>query len=206
MTDVRTELVAANVALSPLGGVSLAGFIRDSAGVPAEPMRVYGKYAMVYLLHGHGRYSDANGLSQPVRPGDLILVFPDVAHSYRPSPGERWDEFYIVFDGPVFDAWRRGGLLSPARPVLHLEPIAYWLRRLVTAAGTGNGGDTDQAIADAVRVQQFLADALAAQNRQQAGDADRQWLAKAKAFLEGHVETVGRIEQTFGVAAETFRK
>ena len=136
---IKTRLVCQNSVISPVGGVNLAGFLADSSGVPEHPMRIFGRYAVVYLLNGQGRYRDKSGVDVSVRPGDLIFVFPDLPHSYGPLPDRRWDEFYIVFDGPIFHTWQETGLISVSRPVSHLEPVEYWLRRLVAAAGESIG-------------------------------------------------------------------
>lgn len=211
---IETGLTCQNTTIPAVGGINFAGFIVDSTGVPDVPMRIWGKYAAVYLLEGSGRFQDANGLNLVVRPGDLIVVFPDVPHTYGPQAGEKWDEFYVVFDGPVFHAWREQGLISPGRPVLHLEPVAYWLRRLVAAAGESTGGDLMAGLAGACRMQQLLADIVTAPT--EAAGADRDWLARAKALLDGDPGTsrgkadgdvnLRAIAGQLGVGYETFRK
>ena len=45
-------------------------------------------------------------------------MFPGLAHMYGPKPGTRWDELYVIFDGPAFDSWRALGVLNPASPVV----------------------------------------------------------------------------------------
>src|SRR4051812_15323247 len=101
----------------------MSGAIKASSGLPRARTRLLGSYAIVYLTQAEGRFSDTNGIEQDVRTGDLLLLFPDVGHSYGPKPGQNWNEFYIVFDGPVFDVWRRRGLISPSRPIHHIEPV-----------------------------------------------------------------------------------
>ena len=124
-----------NVSGSRLGRIQLSGLLRNSHGVSADPMRVLGSYAAVYLLDGSGRYVDANGVSRAVRAGDLILLFPELAHGYGPERASGWTEFYLVFDGLIFDLWRSERLLDPARPIRHLEPIDHWLRRFQSVLG-----------------------------------------------------------------------
>jgi len=126
---IETSVYVRNGPGSPLGGVTLAGYIRNSRGVIARPMRILGRYALVYLLAGSGLYRDETGLYQTVQAGDLLLIFPHLAHYYGPEAGMRWDEFYMVFEGPVFDLWYVSGLLDPAHPIYHLEPIDEWLNR-----------------------------------------------------------------------------
>jgi AraC-like DNA-binding protein len=205
-----------------IGRITLAGTIRDSRGVSFDNMRILGSYALVYLLDGGGWFVDAAGRERRVSAGDLIIVFPDVAHAYGPNDarGERWSEIYVVFDGPVFDTWRTRGLLDPARPVLRLEPIAYWLRRLegvvadhdepIGPATAPSAPPAGQALRRVCLLQQFLADALAYHHERRVADADRTWLARAQAAIDDvpadgelNYEAVSR---RLGVSYATFRK
>ena len=171
-------ITAKNTGRSAIGGVSLAGFIRDGPGIPANVMRVLGSYALVYVLHGGGTYQDALRGRLRVQAGDLIVVLPDVPHHYGPPPGKVWNEFYVIFDGPVFDAWRAAGLLSRTGPQGRLGPLEYWRERLETAAGTLDDTGPAAGLASACRLQQFLADVLVTDSREQ------EWIARAKATLD----------------------
>jgi hypothetical protein len=73
----------------------------------------------VYLVAGSGNYRDARGIDVPLRAGDVILVFPEVAHSYGPEPGGIWNELYVCFRGPVFESWRVAELFDVRNPVFH---------------------------------------------------------------------------------------
>lgn len=128
---LRTELLFHTDAQTPIGCLTLAGFIKNSAGVRGTP-RVLGSYALVYLLEGKGLYQDVRGQHRRVSVGDLLLIFPELGHTYGPIDDEQWSEFYCVFEGRAFDMLRTSGLFSPSQPVLHLQPIAYWLDRLET--------------------------------------------------------------------------
>ena len=173
-------------------------------------MRVLGRYALVYLLAGGGFYSDAKRGRVPATAGDLIVILPDVPHAYGPVAGGKWDEVYVIFDGPVFDAWRAGGLLSEAGPAHHLEPIGYWQQRLVAAAGTLDDSGPAAGLASACRVQQLLADVLAAN----AGHApDLAWVERAKSLLDALAQQpvddragVLAASQQAGMGYESFRK
>jgi AraC-like DNA-binding protein len=182
---------------SPLGRVTLAGFLKNHTG-PGPNMRVLGSYALMYLLRGPGLYRDARGVRSELVTGDLLLVFPNIAHTYGPPPGETWDEFYIVFSGPAFDLWRKKNLLDTSALVHHLEPVDYWLRRLDDAVERGT--DSLQRVC---ALQHALADALA----QPVGGGEATFLAKAKSLLEADVETaLPVIARQVGLSYETFRK
>jgi AraC-like DNA-binding protein len=196
-TKIKPRIVFQTSAGSPLGRISLAGLLEDHAGVPEKPMRTLGNYALVYLLRGQGTFKDALGDRRTLLPGDLLTVFPEIPHWYGPNKGSLWDEFYIVFSGPLFDLWRAKGLLNPVKPVRHLEPRDYWLRRLQEVVT-----DEEDALQQICSLQHLLAEALEASD-----DAfEPRWLAHARSLLqteEGEVEMVAR---ALGMSYETFRK
>lgn len=63
-------------------------------------------YSLVYVTEGGGCFRDERHKADvPVSAGDVICLFPGIAHAYGPPPGERWNEINVEFSGPVFDAW-----------------------------------------------------------------------------------------------------
>lgn len=93
-----------------LGEVSMAGRIRKR-GRKMEVYRYLGSYAVVQVLDGGGWYEDERGYRAKVGRGDVMMISPDVGHRYGPDGDGLWEEFYLVFGGPVFDLWRESGLL-----------------------------------------------------------------------------------------------
>ena len=196
-----------HAARSPLGGISVAGFIRHSRGLPADPLRTLGSYALVYVIDGGGRYRDATGLTLSVRAGDLILVLPDLPHTYGPGPTTHWTEWYVVFAGPVFDLWRRSGLLDPAQPVRHLEPIEAWAQRFAALLNEPAAGNLASPLIEVCRLQGLLGEALAS------GGGDRSeeeaWSARARALLEsdpGRQLDLASLAGDLGMSYDGFRK
>jgi AraC-like DNA-binding protein len=189
---------------SSVGGISMVGTIRDSTGVPKAPMRLLGSYALVYLLDGGGQYEDARGCRKEMEAGDLLVIFPDVAHTYGPGAGSHWDEIHIVFEGPVFDLWRENGVITAEAPLFHLEPVEYWLGRFEEVA--------KPRLAPLERVcllQMVLADALTNYQRNPAAARDEEWLARARALLDAGLEKelyVDGVAKRLGLSPETFRK
>lgn len=197
----ETRILFRNAMLPPVGGIKVCGFVRDGEGV--RHTRAYGMYGLAYFVYGKGRYLEPGRASKPLRPGDLIAFFPEIPHKYGPVPGARWDEFYIVFEGPIAEAWRSAGVLDPSRPIRHLEPVDYWLNRLVATAGAGNDGDMRKAYDEAIRLHVLLAEIALANDVRTAGD--REWLKVAKAAMtlcsDDH-----EAAQSMGISYETFRK
>jgi AraC-like DNA-binding protein len=177
----RIETVYQSFAESPLGKISKAAFITNSRGI-SKP-RALKSFAAVYLLQGRGRFESAD-LAQDVEAGDLILLFPDVPHRYGPDERHDWSEFYILFEGRVFDQWRQTSLLDPSRPIHHLEPIAYWKRRFLGIFEPQTGQRQVYPLVGVCKLQQALADALIAASEVKMNRDDRQWLERACAMLE----------------------
>jgi AraC-like DNA-binding protein len=203
--SIQSRLLYQNTSAdSPLGRIVLAGRIRNNTGVPRDSMRVLGSYAIVYILEGGGFYQDGNGLARTIAAGDLILLFPDLAHAYGPLPGGLWSEIYIIFAGPVFDLWRRQGLLDPADPVHHVEPIDHWLRRweqTLFASADSPASPLDQVC----RLQLALSDMLISRPRDLLS-TEPTWMQSARDLLESTSQSPEEIAQNLGVAYELFRK
>lgn len=203
----RPLLQFRNAASSQLGRLTAAGLQRNSAGV--WPMRTFGQYAIVYLLDGAGRYRDGNGIDRPIHPGDLVLVFPRLPHAYGPGPGQHWTEFFLCFDGPVFELWEKRGLLDPTDPVRHLEPVDLWLRRFEAVPGAPRQVGVGPPLLEVCRLQQVLAEALAAGASPNARQEELAWAERACALLESDLARdldLGALARTMRTSYEAFRK
>lgn len=213
MSDKKTEydILFRSALRSPLGYIGATGTIFNSAGVGDNPMRILGSYAVVYLLDGSGQFRDANGFSSEVVAGDLILIFPDVAHCYGPTRGSYWNEFHAVFEGKIFDLWRTSGLLDETQPMLHLDPVEWWRKRFISLqnwARASSGNDAQNALRQACALQMLLADALAARSENLAsGELD--WLERARGLLVKNATSSTRLHDVareMGMSYESFRK
>ena len=206
----QNAILYSDTSPSPLGQVTLIAAIHNGRGVqPPLPLRVYGAYALVCITAGQGTYADANGMARNVGAGDAILVFPDLPHTYGPRPGTTWNEFYVVFHGPAFEAWRQMGLLSPSRPVVSLLPLDAWTERLrgltLPPGETGAGARAGQVC----RLLSLLTEISMMQAAVPAPVGENVWLARACALLAGDVESarpLSELVRPLGLPYETFRK
>jgi len=203
MPDYRNHptQILMQASLSGPGGVTLAGFLRNSTGVSFEKMRVLGRYAIVYLLAGGGSYADARGRSRTVTAGDLIVIYPDLAHAYGPRPGGKWNEIYAIFDGPAVDAWR--GELDAVGPVIGgLEPIEFWTEKVLDVVRRPTP------LEQLGRMTLLLAEFVEAARGRSSNHVD--WLPKARTMLstDPHLPTADpkRVAAALGVEYELFRK
>lgn len=182
----KSQFLARNRDVSPLGGMRLAGYAKDSTGVQIR-RRVLNRYCLVYVLSGRGTYSDSMGLNFDIEPFDVFISMPEVPHHYGPRKGETWDEIYIIFEGPIFDLWRSQGCFNWPKPTLNLNAVEYWSDRFVETASGNNDGDLKKMMAEALRLQALLTDIFALTN--QNVEDDLVWLGRAKEALEDVVNS-----------------
>jgi AraC-like DNA-binding protein len=188
---------------SPLGRIVKAGLVIDSLGPP--PKKPLGAYAVVYSLEGEAIYEDSDGRTREISPGDVIFVFPELVQGYYPKPGRRWNEFYLVFEGALFDTWREQGLLDPRSPFLHCEPIDYWHDRLAAVPDTGQRAEFAPPLVEICRLQLVIADMIAGSRR----GTEMSIIGRACELLRSEKLrrlTLPSVARKLGVSYETFRK
>ncbi|MCG5051442.1 MAG: AraC family transcriptional regulator [Myxococcales bacterium] len=192
---------------SQLGRITEAGLIRNSQG-PHE-WRTLGHYALVYSLSGGAQYRDRNGIHQDIDPGDVILLFPDLPHAYGPKPGQTWSEFYLIFDGPVFDLWRAKGILDPTAPKHHAHPVDVWLRRLEQVVQRARKPGLTLPLLEVCRLQDVLAEIVTGGAAAARGQGPLPEIARACALLASDVDQsvdLADLAREMGMSYETFRK
>lgn len=202
----RSRLIWQTDQQSPLGAISLAGYIRNSRGISLTQLRNYHSFAVVYLLEGSGWMKVH---SQPVlrcHAGDLLFVYPGVLHGYGPGPGESWNELYIIFDGPVFELWRKEGLLDISHAKQRLAPVSRWLPRLQEIVRPVESVSSEEMLRRVCLLQKFLSEIRNPEKPHSEKTLPR-WLHTAMHELVEHPEiTVEAIGQKLGLSYETFRK
>lgn len=191
-----------NMQVSPIGGIRIACFLHNGVGVLTN-RRVLPHYTLVYVTRGFGSYRDENGIETNVTAGDAILVLPGVEHWYGPPKGESWDEFYLVFEGAVFDMWRNTGCFDPNNPVISLNPQDFWRDRILSVISGGQAKDEDELLREAIRVQELLADIQKASHRDVGREIE--WVEKAKYAL-GNSHDAWAAAAQMGENYEAFRK
>jgi len=195
---------------TPAGGMQLAGALRDNEGIDPGAMRVLGSYALIYILSAQGYYAAARGLRRDLGPGDVALIFPELAHAYGPNPGTSWRHLYFVFSGPQFDLWRKCGLLDPSRPVWRAEPVDFWARQLEETVRPETGHGRAAALRTLGRFLDVLGALLALRDSDGRDAADRVWIEDSQRLLGGPDAkgwlTPQQVAQRVGLSYENFRK
>jgi AraC-like DNA-binding protein len=189
----------------PLGSILVTG-CNYAARKPITSMRALGRYALAYVMEGRGKYVDEAGCRCALSAGDLILVFPDLAHRYGPAP--LWSEQFIVFDGPIFRAWESAGILDRSHPVVRLGTSTNWLERILWVTAAGVPTNESAALRELCRLQDLLAEMLAGNPTWQRGSKDN-FIEQARATLEQMTPSqrgLPAIADDFGMSQSTFRR
>ncbi len=201
MRPERTQIYTRNMNTSPLGGIRIAGFAKDGAGLK-QRLRSHSFYSFVYLLKGRGVYDDGRSVSAGIRPGDALLVMPGSEHWYGPCPGTTWDELYILFEGPVFDAWRTSGCFDWA-PLIRLASVDSWSQRIVRTAGESHFDRWPGMMAESQRLEALFLDILSFSRAPV--KSDQEWLIEAKAALSSR-DPVSDAADNLGLPYHSFRR
>ncbi|CAM2948149.1 hypothetical protein RAHE111665_08375 [Rariglobus hedericola] len=69
------------------------------------------------ITAGRGWFESARQPLTSVSKGDLLLLFPDEWHRYRPDPETGWTELWLELQGPALERLQSAGILSPDQPV-----------------------------------------------------------------------------------------
>ncbi len=185
------------------GRVSAVVCLRDKTFL--QPTRRLDCYALVLISQGGGLFRSGGGPRRAVAAGDAFLLFPGVPHRYGPEKGGAWTEWYVLFEGPVFDLWSGGDPLNPEEPVYSFRPVEKWVRRIRELAA-----DELTELQRVVRLEALLSDAAAWRDR--CGDAssgDAHWLARAREELEIRLtdaDAPRKAASAMGLSYQTFRK
>ena len=187
---------------SQLGTLVEIGEVRNSPGRMTR-FRYLRRHALVVVTRGEGHYEDEHGREASISAGDWILVFPELGHFYRPLRPGGWDEIYVMFEGPVFEAWRQQGVLDPARPTGRLADPEAWLEEfreelLDEAAG---------ALARICSFQKLLAAAVQGVNPEMSSaSSGPPWFADACRLLARPGTSAEQAARELGIHYETFRR
>lgn len=194
---------------TPLGQLMLAGFHQQEQAVASQPLQVVGYYALVYLLDGTGSYRDANQYQQTLRPGDCIFIYPGLPVCYGPGAGERWSDFLIIYDGPIFDLWRGTGVFDETHPVCHLEPVSQWLNTFKGLCEAPRPITSGEEIEEICQFLNIAAQILKTVSSQGAATPEFGWLAQARSLLEanlGEPLNLSQVAQQVGMSYDRLRR
>lgn len=193
---------------TPAGRVIEAARLTGDSSVGRERLRHFAHRAVILVVRGGGFYRDTEGVQKVVASGDLIFVEPRVGHAYGPGEGAVWEEIYVVYEGPLFDALAAVDEPKRTRPVLRLGDPRPWkaqLEAVFPAHGTAAGA--------AVQIGGLVTFILAAHAAAapEAGEtaAEPGWLGRARQLLAApgsESPDLAAVARACGMGVESFRK
>jgi AraC-like DNA-binding protein len=194
------------------GGASILGRVLAAGWMTHAGMsgwRDLGHHAAALVVRGRGSYADASGTRRRGDPGSLVLSFPGLRQCYRPVSGTEWTEFYLVFEGPVFELWEERGFLRREQPVVAgLTPVEVWARRFEEVLGAAGSLGASPPMVEVCRLQAVLAEALCHRGGRET-QQDEAWLARVRALLESdrHRESaMAEVAAELGMPEHRFRR
>jgi AraC-like DNA-binding protein len=79
--------------------------------------RTLPEYQFIFISEGHGEFRSEPTGNVEIVPGTMIILFPDVWHTYRPDPTTGWEEYWVSLNGSYPFEMCRSGVLSPDRAI-----------------------------------------------------------------------------------------
>jgi AraC-like DNA-binding protein len=195
--------------VSSIGTIWLAGQLQDKSHIPADRMRVLGRYALILVLRGKCRYTDALGRDLELRPGDAALVGPDLPHAYGNENDEVWGQVFVVFSGSAFDLLQASPTFQSHQPVWHLEPVDLWKRRLEEILSPSQSLVPIEGLQTIGRFLQLLIE-MATTDATARKRPEESWLEESMKWL-GEPQPAGwlspqQVAKRVGLSYESFRK
>ena len=84
-----------------------------------EQGRILKEFQVIYITRGEGVFESVN-FRKKIKPGTIIILFPNVWHRYKPLRKTGWDEYWVGFNGYYPQQLLENKCLSPDRPVLNV--------------------------------------------------------------------------------------
>lgn len=149
--------------------------------------RIIEEYQLVYISKGEGAFRTELAPERQVRAGQVLVLFPDIRHSYQPDPDSGWDEYWVGFAGPYADRLKEAGFLDEEEPVLDVgysEPLLHEYIRVFEIATEQQPGFQLELASAIIAI---LAKILATMERAQQHSESQQLVDRAKLLMEEHV-------------------
>lgn len=172
--------------------------------------RVLSEYQLLYITEGKGRLITEHGGKFDIKAGNMFMIFPGEKHTYYPDPATGWSEYWIGFNGMNVDSRTGQGFFSPERPVYNIgynEKIIELYREAITTA-QHQESYFQQLLAGIVNHLLGLMFMSDGNNRISRDDDEKRIVNKARAYMQGSVETALRmpdVAEHVGISYTRFR-
>lgn len=185
------------------------GFLNKRSASCTEADLVFGHYAAVLVLDGHGVHVDENGIRTEVSAGCLIQRIPGKVQSLLIDPDGRWLEFFICISRDLHAALVRMKLCDDRQNVLHPGVGPALLDGCLRLQGLMHECDPTDALKLVPDALKLLLQWFDAHREHFSGDGERMLMRQACALLADRNGTERSIRETadaLGIGYESFRK
>ncbi len=98
------------------------GFMHKPGREIDELSQRLGKYAMIYVIRGSGRYLAPDGIEYPLCAGSVFQRHPMVEHTTYIDPDSRWAECFLDFGTGLYESLVAYKLIRRDQYVYNLNP------------------------------------------------------------------------------------
>lgn len=95
--------------------------------------RYLSNYQLILITEGQGVFESTASGSLHVKPGTVILLFPNQWHRYKPSRKTGWKEYWIGFGGALAHNLVRNNLFTEKSPLIMVKNPYYFEQSFETA-------------------------------------------------------------------------
>lgn len=99
--------------------------------------RILREFQFLYITEGEGTFESEATKPIKIEKGALVMLFPGLWHTYRPSEKIGWNEYYIGFEGPIIENIVEASFFTKENPVLevgfHESLVNLFSRAIITA-------------------------------------------------------------------------
>ena len=85
-----------------------------------ERGRILDSFQLIYITHGQGVFETREMAQTQVKAGDLLMLFPNQWHRYKPDFETGWEEYWIGFQGFYVEKLLENGVLKLEEPFFSL--------------------------------------------------------------------------------------
>ena len=147
------------------------------------------EYGVLYITQGKGVFeSKATGVKE-ITPGNIVILFPNVWHRYRPADDAYWTYHWVHFEGDLASQIFEGEKITPEKPILQTGLNESILHAFLTLWDRAQSEPLGYQQLLAASVIEILGIALAAHRAGPNPDRQSAVAREAAQVIEQHVES-----------------
>jgi AraC-like DNA-binding protein len=172
--------------------------------------RILQEYQMFYILEGEGIFESLATGERPLRPGDIVLLFPGVWHRYKPLPHSNWHTYWVGFHGSFIQHLVREFFFTHEKAIIHLGYLEHIVQDFLEIQRLGGEEYAGYQQAMAGHIMKILATITVSQHRGQFQNNNQEEIVqRARVLLTEHITSavcMEKIAQELNLGYSYFRR